>query len=159
MPFEHQTTRKKGTHHTKKELPPPAQDNIIGPGLSKKRRRDETETEMLATQDKKERKRRKKEEKAKQGALEEEIQPISPVQELGPAIRDTSRGETKEVENQKDGKKVGEPLVEVCLPRYSMSNVPDRQRRFRRLNRRRSRRRRRGKGRKRLWASSLENYK
>jgi len=100
-------------------LQPLAQDNIITrPKPPKKRKRDETETDVLVTEDQKERKRRKKEGKAKQRPLEQDIQPRSPVQELGPAIRDTVRGEDKKVKNQKDGRNVEELLTEVCSSKH-----------------------------------------
>jgi len=104
----------------KEGLQLPAPDNAANPRPSKKRRRDETEAEIVATEDKKERKRRKKEEKAKQRALKEDIRPISPVKGLEPVIKDTLWGEDKKVKNQKDGRKVEEPIVEVRLSKHSM---------------------------------------
>ena len=96
----------------------PVQNSInIDPRPSKKRRRDEPEMETVAIEDKSERKRRRKEEKARQRALEEDIQLISPGQQFGSAIIGTLAGGPKKAKSRKDedARKVEEPPAVVSL--------------------------------------------
>lgn len=73
--------------------------------------------ETVAIEDKSERKRRRKEEKARQRALEEDIQLISPGQKFGSAIIGTLAGEPKKAKSRKDGdaRKAEEPPAVVSL--------------------------------------------
>jgi hypothetical protein len=121
MPLELQAPRTKETYHKKKGLQPPVQDSInVNPRPSKKRRRDETDTEIVATGDKNKRKRLKKEDKARQRALEQDTQPVSPVQGLGPATIGTLKREPKKSKKQNDPRKVEVLLAKVCLSKHSM---------------------------------------
>lgn len=104
--------------HKKKGPQMPVQGSFnIDPRLAQKRRRDETENETAAIEDKNERKRRKKEQKARQSALEDDIQPIS---QLGPVIIGTLEGEQKKAKMQKDedARKIQKPLAMVCLLKH-----------------------------------------
>ena len=73
--------------------------------------------EIAVIEDNSDRKRRKKEDKARQRAFKEDIQPISPVQELGPTIIGTLQREPKKTKKRKDEdtRTVEEPPAKVCL--------------------------------------------
>lgn len=130
MPLEFQAPHTKNIHHKKKGLQLPVQDSLnIDPRPSKKRRREDTGTEIVMIEDRNGRKRRKKEDKTRRGALKEDIQPISSVQELGPAIVGTLEGEPKKAKTRKDedARTVEEPSAKVCETLNETGNEPDRQ--------------------------------